>query len=237
MPDTMTTPADMLDSAAQLATAMPQINLPDAATGYAVQAALVEKRLARGEKLVGYKMGLTSRAKMAQVGVNEVIFGRLTDGMQVADGGSVDVSSFIHPRVEPEVAFLIEGGKITAIAPALELIDSRYANFEFTLPDVIADNTSGAAFVIGAWQPVPSNVDNLGVLLEINGEVVQVGSTAAILGDPRRAFADGQALAAKYKVTFDGILLAGAATAAVPLPKGAYAKAVVEGLGSAALRS
>lgn len=233
----MTTPAEMLDQAARSATAMPQLRLQDAGAGYAVQEALVEKRLQRGEKLVGYKMGLTSRAKMAQVGVDEVIFGRLTDGMRIADGGAVDVSSFIHPRVEPEVAFRIEDGAITAIAPALELIDSRYANFEFTLPDVIADNTSGAAFVIGAWQPVPSNVDNLGVLLEINGEVVQVGSTAAILGDPRRAFSDGQRLASKYNVTFDGILLAGAATAAVPLPKGAYSKVVVEGLGTAALRS
>ncbi|WP_020520948.1 2-keto-4-pentenoate hydratase [Catelliglobosispora koreensis] len=233
----MANAAELLDYAARNAQAMPQLRLAEVADGYAVQDELVKRRLERGERLVGYKMGLTSRAKMAQVGVNEVIFGRLTDAMQVPDGAMVDLAQYIHPRVEPEVAFWIEDGEIAAVAPALELIDSRYANFEFTLPDVVADNTSGASFVIGAWQDVPSTVDNLGVLLEINGEVVQVGSTAAILGDPRRAFTDGAELAARYGVTFDGILLAGAATAAVPLPKGAYVKAVVEGLGTASLRS
>ncbi|HCT80932.1 MAG TPA: 4-oxalocrotonate decarboxylase [Micromonosporaceae bacterium] len=233
----MADPAILLDEAAATAVAVPQLFL-EFDQAYPVQQALIERRLARGERLIGYKMGLTSKAKMAQVGVNEVIFGRLTDAMQVPDGGSVDVDRFIHPRVEPEVAFALANGAITAIAPAIELIDSRYADFKFTLPDVIADNTSGAAFVIGPWQSVPSNVDNLGVLLEVNGKVVQVGSTAAILGDPRRAFHAGVSISARHGVTMtNGILLAGAATAAVPLTRGAYVRAVVEGLGTVALRA
>ena len=234
----MADPAALLDQAALDAQAIPQLHLATAEQGYATQEALIARRLARGERLVGFKMGLTSKAKMAQVGVNEVIFGRLTDAMQVPEGGTLETGRLIHPRVEPEIAFLLRGGEIVAVAPALEVIDSRYTDFTFTLPDVVADNTSGAAFVVGAWQPMPQGVQNLGVLLEIDGQVAQVGSTAAILGDPRRAWRDGVALAARHGVAMtDGILLAGAATAAVPLTAGSHARAVVEKLGSASLRA
>jgi len=230
---------DELDAALLAGKAIPQLHLGDVDEAYRIQAALVERRLNRGERLVGIKMGLTSKAKMAQVGVDEVIWGRLTSGMRVSDGGEVSVGGFIHPRIEPEVAFLIRDGGISAIAPALEIIDSRYADFKFTLPDVIADNTSAAAFVVGSWVPMPSNVDNLGVLLEMDGAVVQAGSTAAILGDPRRAFEQGVALAARYDVDIeDGwVFLAGAATAAVPLAPGAFVRAVVEGLGTASVKA
>lgn len=243
--------ASQLDEAAATGTAIPQIVsaaglTPDDA--YAVQQALVDRRIGRGERLVGLKMGLTSRAKMAQMGVEEVIWGRLTDAMRVPDGGGVPTGGLIHPRVEPEVAFLLArdvrpgddfGSAVRAVAPALELIDSRYADFRFSLPDVIADNTSAAGFVLGPWQPVPAGIDNLGVLLEIDGRVVQTGSTAAILGDPRRAFGEAVRLCARQGVTpREGwVLLAGAATAAVPLTPGAQVRAVVEGLGTASLRS
>ena len=246
--------AEQLGEAADSAAAIPQIAAEvglDADTAYAVQAALVQRRLDRGERLVGLKMGLTSKAKMAQVGVDEVIWGRLTDAMRVPDGGSVDVSNYIHPRVEPEVAFLLdrlpEPGEpvgaftdaVRAVAPAIELIDSRYANFTFSLPDVIADNTSAAAFVVGPWSPVPDGLDNLGVLLEIDGRVAQVGSTAAILGDPRRALDEGVRLAGRYGVRLrEGwVFLAGAATAAVALRPGAQVRAVVEKLGTATLKA
>ena len=246
--------AEQLDKAATTATAIPQLAAEvglDVDAAYGVQAALVQRRLDRGERLVGLKMGLTSKAKMAQVGVDEVIWGRLTDAMWVPDGGSVDVSTYIHPRVEPEVAFLLdrlpEPGEplgaftdaVRAVAPAIELIDSRYANFTFSLPDVIADNTSAAAFVIGPWSPVPDGLDNLGVLLEIDGRVAQVGSTAAILGDPRRALDEGVRLAGRHGVRLrEGwVFLAGAATAAVPLRPGAQVRAVVEKLGTATLKA
>jgi 2-oxo-3-hexenedioate decarboxylase len=230
----MTAVAD-LDAALLAGKAIPQLNLGDVDEAYAVQGELLARRLERGEKLVGVKMGLTSKAKMAQVGVDQVIRGWLTDAMRVPDGGTVSLERFIHPRIEPEVAFLVKGGAIAAVAPALEIIDSRYADFKFTLPDVIADNTSAAAFVIGPWRAVPSNVDNLGVLLEVDGAVVQVGSTAAILGDPRRAFEQGAAMVDEL---VDGwVFLAGAATEAVPLGPGAYVRATVEGLGSASVRA
>ncbi|MEW2327778.1 4-oxalocrotonate decarboxylase [Micromonospora chersina] len=246
--------AEKLGAAADTATAIPQLAAEtglDVDAAYAVQAALLKRRLDRGERLVGLKMGLTSKAKMAQVGVDEVIWGRLTDVMRVPDGGTVDVADFIHPRVEPEVAFLLdrlpEPGEpvgaftraVRAVAPAIELIDSRYANFSFSLPDVVADNTSAAAFVVGPWSPVPEGLDNLGVLLEIDGRVAQVGSTAAILGDPRRALDEGIRLAGRHGVRLrkGWVFLAGAATAAVPLRPGAHVRAVVEKLGTASLRA
>ncbi|MFE9691257.1 2-keto-4-pentenoate hydratase [Micromonospora sp. NPDC005806] len=246
--------AEKLGAAADTATAIPQLAAEtglDVDAAYAVQTALLQRCLDRGERLVGLKMGLTSKAKMAQVGVDEVIWGRLTDVMRVPEGGLVDVADFIHPRVEPEVAFLLdrlpEPGEplgaftdaIRAVAPAIELIDSRYANFTFSLPDVIADNTSAAAFVVGPWSPVPDGLENLGVLLEIDGRVAQVGSTAAILGDPRRALDEGIRLAGRHGVRLrEGwVFLAGAATAAVPLRPGAHVRAVVEKLGTVSLKA
>ncbi|SCF07175.1 2-keto-4-pentenoate hydratase [Micromonospora mirobrigensis] len=246
--------AEKLGAAADGATAIAQLAAEtglDVDAAYAVQTALVQRRLNRGERLVGLKMGLTSKAKMAQVGVDEVIWGRLTDSMRVPDGGTVEHADFIHPRVEPEVAFLLdrlpEPGEplgaftdaVRAVAPAIELIDSRYADFTFSLPDVVADNTSAAAFVVGPWSPVPDGLDNLGVLLEIDGRVAQVGSTAAILGDPRRALDEGIRLAGRHGVRLRSgwLFLAGAATAAVPLRPGSHVRAVVERLGSCSLKA
>lgn len=236
-------PAERLDQAALNAVPMTQLTVqdPDLTTeaAYGIQAALIGRRVSRGEHVVGVKMGLTSQAKMAQVGVHEMIFGVLTDEMQVREGSTVQVGRFIQPRIEPEIAFLLRDGGIVAAAPALEIIDSRYADFEFTAPDVIADNASAAAFVVGVWQPIPSGLDNLGVLLEVDGQVVQVGSSAAILGDPWRAFAAGVDLAARHGIELedDWVFLAGAATAAVPLKAGLHVRAVIEKLGSATVRT
>ncbi|WFE35190.1 4-oxalocrotonate decarboxylase [Micromonospora sp. WMMD975] len=233
--------AARLDAAATSRVAVPQLGADvglDVPTAYRVQEAVVARRVARGERPVGLKLGLTSRAKMAQMGVDEVIWGRLTDAMRIPDGGTLRLADHLHPKAEPEVAFLVEGGAITAVAPAIEVIDSRYVDFRFTLPEVVADNTSASGFVLGAWQPVPAGIDNLGVLLEVDGRAVQVGSTAAILGDPRRALPDAVRLAGAYGVDLaDGaVLLAGAATAAVPLRGSAHVRVTVEKLGTASLR-
>lgn len=233
--------ADRLESAVTGATAIAPLTADtdlSVATAYQVQAALVRRALAGGQRLVGLKLGLTSRAKMEQMGVDEAIWGRLTGAMWLPEGGTVDTGRFIHPRVEPEVAFRLgAGGEPVAVAAALELIDSRYAGFRFTLPDVVADNASAAGFVLGPWCPVPSGLDNLGVLLEVDGRVVDTGSTAAILGDPRRALAQGLELAGRADLAPEPgwVVLAGAATAAVPARPGAQVRAVVEGLGAACL--
>ncbi|OKJ65283.1 4-oxalocrotonate decarboxylase [Streptomyces sp. CB02009] len=210
----------------------------DTDEAYAVQEALVARRLARGERLTGFKLGFTSRAKMRQMGVSDLIHGRLTDRMAIPDGGRVDTTALIHPRVEPEVAFLLgdtlrPGGDplaaVAAVAPALEVIDSRYHGFRFSLPEVIADNTSAAGYAVGPWS-APGDLDNLGVLLEVDGRLAETGSTAAILGSPLRALAAAARLAGALEP--GTVVLAGAATAAVPLPPGSHVRATVAGLGT-----
>ncbi|MFW0794468.1 fumarylacetoacetate hydrolase family protein [Gordonia sp. CPCC 205515] len=238
--------ADVLDSALVSVTDTP--SLADTATfdlddAYAVQAELIERRQARGERIIGIKMGFTSKAKMAQMGVAEVIVGRLTDAMQVDDGGSVDLARFIHPRIEPEVAYRVGEHvdlddpdfdlttAVDAVAPAMEIIDSRYRDFRFTHEDVVADNTSAAGFVVGKWQPLQA-VPDAAVRITVGGQEV-TGTTAAILGDPIEAVREAQRMAIKrgLPVRPGDVILAGAATAALPFD-GGVAECVVEGLGS-----
>ncbi|SDJ42576.1 2-keto-4-pentenoate hydratase [Streptomyces indicus] len=232
--------AESLDTAALTRRPLPGggTGLTDTVQAYAVQEALIERRLARGERLTGFKLGFTSLAKMRQMGVHDLIHGRLTHRMEIRDSGSYDASGLIHPRVEPEVAFLLgdtlrPGGDplaaVAAVAPALEVIDSRYDGFRFSLPEVIADNTSAAAYAVGPWT-APGDLDNLGVLLELDGRVVQSGSSAAILGHPLRALAAAARLAGTLEA--GTVILAGAATAAVPLKPGTCVRATVETLGT-----
>ncbi|MFD0337132.1 2-keto-4-pentenoate hydratase [Streptomyces sp. NPDC127117] len=213
---------------------------------YAIQRAVIERRRARGETPTGVKMGFTSRAKMVQMGVDDVIWGLLTDAMRVEDGGTLDLDGLIHPRIEPEIAFLIGrplSGRVTSeeaarslagIAVAHEILDSRYAGFRFTLPDVVADNASASHYACGPWHhPDSRSLGNVGLTVEIDGRVVATGSSAAILGHPLRSLAAAARLAAEAGITLGPgqIVLAGAATAALPLPRGAHVRVLGAGLG------
>ena len=231
---------------------MAQVDAPwlDLDAAYAVQHAGIALRGAAGERLCGAKMGFTSRAKMAQMGVHEMIIGQLTEAMQVEDGGSFVRASAIHPRVEPEVAMLlgrelhaVEHASqlvscVEAVAPAMEIIDSRYADFRFSLAAVVADNTSGCGFVLGPWRRVPATLDNLGMVLQFDGRARQLGSSAAILGSPWRALHAAWRLARRHglRVGAGSVLLAGAATAAEALPAGGHVQAEVAGLGRVSFR-
>ncbi|MFJ9180138.1 2-keto-4-pentenoate hydratase [Streptomyces sp. NPDC102360] len=215
---------------------------------YAVQAALLDRRTARGERITGVKLGFTSKAKMAQMGVSEIIVGRLTDAMRVADGGDVELSRLIHPKVEPEVAFRLARDVdpaapdtdittcVDAVAPALEIIDSRYRDFRFTYEDVVADNTSAAGYAIGAWSPL-RDVGDLTVRLS-NAEQEVTGSTVAILDGPLNALRALLDMARRRSVPLRAgdVVLAGAATAAMPLTAG-VTTCEVSGLGRVTVRS
>lgn len=216
--------------------------------GYEVQAAAFARRLARGERQVGVKMGFTSRSKMVQMGISDMIWGRLSDAMLVEDGGEIDLEDYVHPRVEPEIAFLLgaplEGpvtgvealAAVEAVAPAIEIIDSRYRNFKFSLADVVADNCSSSGFVIGAWQNPDADLSNLGMVLELNGRAVQIGSSGAILGHPVRSLTAAARLstAAGDRLEAGWIVMAGGATAAEALSPGVHVRNVVQELGSVA---
>lgn len=245
--------AVVVDEAARTAQAIPQLTEMATLTvdeAYAIQALSLARRYARGERRVGMKMGLTSRIKMAQVGVSEMVWGRLTDSMRVEEGGAISRARFVHPRAEPEIAYLLKAplaGEVTiaeamaavgGVAPAIEIIDSRYKDFKFALSDVVADNSSSSAFVIGEWSAPETDVSNLGMVLEINGRPVQVGSSAAILGNPIRSLVAAARLVARWGERLEAgwIVLAGGATAAHPLSPGSYVRVDMQTLGSAGFR-
>lgn len=238
----------------QLTERWPHLDLPHAE---AIQRVGFALRQEAGEAFVGWKMGLTSVAKMQQVGVHAPIRGRLGSETAVPDEGSLATAGFCHPRVEPEIAFVIgrdvEGTPAAAtildavdlILPALEVIDSRYQNFRFTLVDVIADNTSAARYVLGGPGLSPAELRargvrlaDLGVVFEVDGAIAHTASAAAILEGPEHALAALQrSLAAEGNGLRRGdVVLAGAATAAVPLQGKRYVRASVEALGTASLR-
>jgi 2-oxo-3-hexenedioate decarboxylase len=245
--------AAKVDDAARRARAVPQLTLAQplsAAEAYAIQKASIARRLKRGETRIGVKMGLTSRAKMVQVGVGEVIWGRLTDAMRLEDGGTLSLGRYVHPRIEPEIAFLLKAplagevspaeawAALAGIAPAMEVIDSRYENFKFTLADVVADNASSSGLVIGPWADPATDVGNLGMILEVDGRPAQIGGSAAILGHPLRSLVAAARMVARAgEVLRPGwVVLAGAATEAVPLQRGMHVRAVVERLGAVSIR-
>jgi 2-oxo-3-hexenedioate decarboxylase len=165
--------------------------------------------------------------------------------MQVEEGASIELKRYVHPRAEPELAFLLKrplAGDITgpqalaaveAIAPAIEIIDSRYKNFKFTLPEVIADNASSSGFVIGSWHDPRTDFSNLGLTLSMNGKTVQVGSTAALLGNPLRSLVAAARVAAQAGEPLQAgwIIMAGGATPAEWIEPGQYVSVQIEGLG------
>jgi 2-oxo-3-hexenedioate decarboxylase len=215
------------------------------AEAYEVQRQAIALRVRRGERRVGIKMGFTSRAKIVQMGISDMIWGRLTSGMIVEEGGPLDFSRFIHPRVEPEIAFLLKRplfGLVTpmqamdaveAIAPALEIIDSRYDNFKFSLSDVVADNASSSGFVTGPWVKPDFDFSNLGLVLNFDGKPVQIGSTAAIMGHPLRSLVAAARFAAEAgePLQTGWIVMAGGATAAEALSPNQHVEMEMEKMG------
>ena len=179
----------------------PEMDWEDA---YDIQWAIRRRKEARGTKVIGLKMGLTSYAKMKQMGVDVPVYAFLADYFNVPDGGTVKTSELIHPKVEAEIAIItnkpLRGPGCTvaqvlnateAVVPAVEVIDSRYENFRFDLKSVIADNASSARFVTGGQIKQAAQVDmkTLGVVMEINGQVVATGAGAAVLGHPAASVA------------------------------------------------
>lgn len=240
--------ATLLDDAALNATEVTQfdpegrLSLDEA---YRIQAESIRRRLERGERRVGVKMGFTSRAKMVQMGLSDVIWGRLTDAMQIEEGTAINLSRFVHARCEPELAFILKRpleGNVTgpealaaveAIAPAIEIIDSRYKDFKFSLPEVIADNASSSGFLIGAWCDPKIDFSNLGLIVCVDGRVVQVGSTAALLGHPLRSLVAAARLsaAAGEPLQAGWVVMAGGATPAERIKPGQYISVDMEQLG------
>ena len=212
----------------------PEMDYQDA---FDIQWEIRRRKEARGNKIVGMKMGLTSWAKMSQMGVEHPCYGFLADYFSVPEGAAIKHDELIHPKIEAELAFVTKAdlrgpgchiGDVLAatdfVMPAIEVIDSRYKDFKFDLKSVIADNSSSSRFITGGCAKSVTELDlkTLGVVMEINGKVVQTGAGAAVLGRPAASVAmlanmleeRGEYLPA------GSFVMIGAITAAVQVEKG-----------------
>ena len=213
---------------------------------YDIQAQSIAHRITDGETLIGLKMGFTSEAKMQQMGVHDMIWGRLTSSMLIHNQGNTPFSKYIHPRVEPEICFQISKDidevldenqvkeYVSGVAGAIEIIDSRYKNFKFSIEDVVADNCSSIGFVVGDWFPTHTPVKDLKIELLLDGQVSETGNSNDILGDPWKALAACTRLAKQYNQPIKAgmYIMAGAATSAAFVKEGQHVSANIETLGS-----
>lgn len=228
----------------------PDLDLP---TAYAAQRLLIERKVAAGEHVIGVKLGLTSRAKQQRMGISSPLTAVLTDRMLLPAGEPLRADELIHPRIEPEIVFILgdrlEGPGMTAarvlaaidtVHAGAEVIDSRYANFSFALPDVVADNASSARFAVGA-----DGVSAVGLdlwleacLLRLNGQVVETATGAAIQGHPLDALAIAVNDLAKRGEAIEAgsIVLTGGMTDAIPVQPGDDVRVDFTSLGSVTIR-
>lgn len=220
---------------------------------YGIQDAILARKLARGARLIGLKAGLTSHAKMQQMGVESPVFGFLVDDFSVPEGGTVQTRELIHPKVEPEIAFVLKHalkgpgchiGTVLAatdfVLPGIEVIDSRYRDFKFDLKSVVADNTSAARFVVGgrALRPEAIDLRTVGLVLEKNGQPVAFGAGAAVLGHPAAAIAmlANHMAERGQEIPAGSLILSGGATEAVAVAAGDHICLRVQAMGSVSLR-
>lgn len=224
----------------------PELDIP---TGYLVQEAIIRDKVAHGHTVVGVKLGLTSRAKQKRMGIDSPLTAVITDQMHLTTGVPLDLDRFIHPRIEPEIVFTmaqdLRGPGVTAasamaavgeVRAGFEVIDSRYRDFSFALPDVIADNASSAGYYIGDIAREPAELDLAleACIVRVNGEVVDTATGAAVQGHPGEALAlAANALAARGQYIRAGdTVLTGGLTDAVFVNAGDEISAQFTSLGS-----
>jgi 2-keto-4-pentenoate hydratase len=219
------------------------------ADAYAIQLRNIRRRSA---PVVGHKVGLTSAAMQQMMGVDEPDYGHLLADMRLGEDAPADAGRYCYPRVEIEVAFVLgadlPGEDCTeadvleateALAPAIELIDSRILDWRISLPDTIADNASSAGFVLGQARVDPADVDVGGIdaTLWRGGAVAAHGRSDAVLGHPARAVAWLARSVARYGVRLRAghIILPGACDRAVDAHPGDEFRAEFTGLGAVSL--
>ena len=218
-------------------------------TAYEAQDLFVDALADDGQRVVGAKLGLTSRAKQQVMNVTDPLYGWLTDAMLVEADNAVPVDELIQPRVEPEVAFLLardlEGpATVTtvltateAVFAAMDVLDSRYESYRFKLPDVVADNCSSGAVVLGPVARPPQELEDLrlvGCVLRDRGTIVATAAGAASMGHPANSIAWlVNRLAARGRgLPAGSLVLSGGLTAPVPLARGGFVTAEFDGLGT-----
>ncbi|WP_137921323.1 2-oxo-3-hexenedioate decarboxylase [Hydrogenophaga sp. 2FB] len=230
--------------------AHPHMDWDDA---YAIQDEIRRRKEGRGQRTAGLKAGLTSFAKMKQMGVETPVFGFVSDYMARPDGGEIKTSELIHPKVEAEICIVTKAalrgpgchvGAVLAavdfVVPAVEIIDSRYRDFKFDLKSVVADNTSASRFVVGSRMRAIDGLDlrTLGVVLEKNGEIVAMAAGAAVLGNPLTAVAMlANHLGARgQEIPAGTFVMTGGVTEAISVQAGDSVNVRFQDLGSVSMR-
>lgn len=245
--------ADVLLRAEEAATAQTSIAADwdglDLATAYTAQDIALRMRLARGERLTGVKLGVTSKAKQRQVGVDAPSTAWLTDAMILPIGAPVPRARLIQARAEPEIAFVmgrrLAGPGVSAatalaavdhVLGAIEIIDSRFSGYRFSMMDAVADNNSSGRYVTGPIARRPEDLDLAleACLLEVDGEVVDSATGAAVHGHPAEALAFAANTLAERGLAIESgwVVLTGGMTDAVPVAPGARIAAHFTHLGS-----
>jgi len=214
--------------------------------GFQAQAYGVALRVQQGDVVVGLKLAFTNPAMLARLGLGGPMLGMLLRSMALPDGAVLQARTLIRPRAEPEIAFRMAGpvsadasdaellAAVAAVAPAIEIVDSRYRDFQFALPDAVADNISACAFITGHWQAMGQELGGLAVEVRFDDAVVASGRSDAILGHPLLALRATLRLAeeAGRPAGQGTVVLAGAATDPVALRPGARLQVRIEGLGN-----
>jgi 2-oxopent-4-enoate hydratase len=255
-PATLSTIADRLmvaesarEPIAPLSAAHPDLTIAKAYEIQAINARSRAETATSAARIVGHKIGLTAKAMQEMLGVDEPDYGCLHADRVLDDGAAIPAADLIAPRVEPEIAFVLAdplaGPGITAedvlaatayVLPSVEVIDSRIADWKITLVDTIADNASCARVVLGATRTSVADVALAAVQVElrVNGEPVQHGAGAAVLGHPAKAVAWLANALAEHGVTLQAgqVIMPGSLTAAVPFKQGDHVVADFGLLGS-----
>lgn len=228
----------------------PGMTIDDA---YAIQLKNIARRVAEGEKVIGMKIGLTSKGMQQLLGVDVPDYGHLTDRMLLLEGQPCPTGELIQPKVEGELAFCLKktlkGPAVTIadvydatgyVVPALEIVDSRIKDWKIKLVDTIADNGSSARLVVGSRMTPIHEVDMrlTGMNFEKNGELANSGTTAEVWGNPAAAVAWLANALSAYDIELKAgsIILAGALTAALPAKAGDSFTASFCGLGSVGVK-
>lgn len=205
---------------------------------YEVQEKLIERKCVEEQtRVAGWKLGLTSKAKQKMMGVHEPSYGVLLENMALPVNEIISISPFIHAKIEPEIAFVFKkdltGPVVTVadvldatdyVAAAMEIIDSRYENFNFTLPDVIADNSSSSRYFVSNEKRSVADVDleRMGCVFKKNDEVIATTTASSVMGNPARAVAwmANKLLARGQMVRAGEVVLSGALTGAETIDDG-----------------
>lgn len=228
---------------------VPDLGVADA---YAIQQELVARLLADGDRIVGYKLGLTSRPMQEMFGVDQPDYGPLLSSMVLGDGSDIPVSDYIQPKIEAEIALVLDrplrGPGVTVVeaaravgaaVAALELVDSRIADWKIALPDTIADLAScGAAILASRPTPIDFDLRLVGMVIDHNGSTVATGAGAAALGDPVAAVAWLANTLAPYDVTLEAghVIMTGSLHAAFDVAAGDTVRADFDRLGAVTVR-